>query len=82
MDGKPDWEEYQEVVEEVFIGWEEEVRELLEQELGVVEVWSRWKERVIAAVEKVIGRKVTERSEGWWLEDVERLIVIRKMTGS
>ena len=25
-DGKLDWEEYQEAVEEVFIGWEEEVR--------------------------------------------------------
>ena len=28
MDGKLDWEEYQEAVEEVFIGWDEEVREL------------------------------------------------------
>ena len=67
----------------MFIGWEEEVREL-EQELGggiVKEVWSRWEEKVIAAVEKGIGRmKVTERSEGWWSEDVERLTVIRKMT--
>ncbi len=37
-DGKLDWEECQEAVEEVFIGWEEEVREL-EQELvgGIVE---------------------------------------------
>ena len=33
-----------------------------------------------AAAEKGIGRKVTERSGGWWSEDVERLIVIRKMT--
>ena len=24
--------------------------------------------------------KVTERSEGWWSEDVGRLIVIRKLT--
>ena len=38
----------------MFIEWEEEVRKL-EQELGggiVEEVWSRWKEKVIAAVEK------------------------------
>ena len=43
-------------------------------------MWSRWKE-VIAAAEKRIGRKkVTERLEGWWSEDVERLIVIRKLT--
>ena len=28
MDGKLDWEEYQEAVEEVSIGWEEEVNEL------------------------------------------------------
>ena len=79
VDGKLDWEEYQEAVEEAFIGWDEEVREL-EKGLGggiVKEVWSMWK--VIAAAEKGIGRKkVTERSEGWWLEDVERLIVIRK----
>ena len=49
VDGKLDWEEYQEAVEEVFIGWEEEVREL-EQELGggiVAEVWSRWKEVIV-----------------------------------
>ena len=75
--GKLDWEKYQEAVEEVFIGWEEEVMEL-EQELGgrTFEVWSRWK--VIATVEKGIGsKKVTERSEGWWSEDVERLTVIR-----
>ena len=41
-DGTLDWDEYQETVEEVFIGWEEEVREL-EQELGggiFEEVWS------------------------------------------
>ena len=25
-------------------------------------------------------KEVTDRSEGWWSEDVERLIVIRKMT--
>ena len=32
-------------------------------------------------MEKGIGRKkVTERTEGWWSKDVERLIVIRKMT--
>ena len=50
-DGKLDWEECQEAVEEVFIEWEEEVKEL-EQELGggiVEQVWSRWKEKVIAA---------------------------------
>ena len=61
----------------MFIGWEEEVRNL-EQELEgriVGEVWSRWK--VLAAAKKGIGRtKVIDRSEGWWLEDVERLIVI------
>ncbi len=33
-----------------------------------------------AAVEEGIGRKITEMSEGWWSEDVERLIVNRKMT--
>ena len=66
VNGKLDWEEYQETVEEVFVGWEEVVREL-EQEFGggiIEEVWSRWKEKVIAAAEKGIDRKwVTERSE-------------------
>ena len=54
MDGKLDWEDYQEAVEEAFIGWEEEVREL-EHELGgriFGEIWNRWKEKVIVA-----GRK-------------------------
>ena len=47
--------------------------------LGIVKE-VRWKEKVIAAVEKGIGRnKVTERSEGRWSEDLERF-VIRKMT--
>ena len=81
VDGKLDWEKYQETLEEVCIGWEEEMWEL-KQELGegVGEAWSRWK-KDIAAPEKGTGRKkVTERSEGWWSEDVERLIVIRKMT--
>ena len=52
VDGKLDWEEYQEAEEEVFIEWEIKVREL-EQELGggVEEVWSRWKEKVIAVVD-------------------------------
>ena len=35
-------------------------------------MWSRGKENVIAAVEKIIDRKkIRERSEGWWSEDVE-----------
>ena len=74
LDGMLDWEEYQETIEEEFIGWEEEVREL-EQELGgggiAKEVWSRWKERVIAAEDNRIGRKkVTEGQrddgQGMW----------------
>ena len=37
-------------------------------------MWSRWKEKGIAAAEKGIGRKkITEKLEGWWSEDVERL---------
>ena len=74
VDGKLDWEECQEAVEEVFTGWEEEVRKL-EQELGggiIEEVWSRWKEKVIAAVENGIGRKKVTEVRGQWLEDVER----------
>ena len=32
-------------------------------------------EKVLAAAEKGIGRKkMTERSEGWWSDEVERLI--------
>ena len=49
VDGKLDWEEYQEAAEEMSTGWEEEVGEL-EQELGggiFKEVWSSWKEMVL-----------------------------------
>ena len=56
--GKLDGEKYQELVEEVFIGWEEKVREF-KQELGggiVEEVWNRWKE-------KEMGRKMV--TEEW-----------------
>ena len=50
--------------------------------LRIFEEWNRWLEKVIAAAEKGIGRKDgTERSEGWWSEDVGWLIVIiKKMT--
>ena len=61
-------------VEEVFIGWEEEVMEL-KQELGggiIEEVWSRWKEKVIdACYNEVRGMVVGGCGE---------VIVIRKMT--
>ena len=69
-----DWEEYQEVVGEVFIGWEEKVREL-DQELGgeIVEVLlSRWKEIGIGGS--------LQGGQGWWEVDVVRLIAIRKVT--
>ena len=50
-----------------------------EQDLGggiVEDVWIRWKEKVIAVVEKGTGRKkVTERSEGWRSEDVRDMVV-------
>ena len=39
----------------------------LEQELGggiVMDVWSRWKDRVKAAMEKGIGRKKVTRKSG------------------
>ena len=46
----------------------------------IEEVWHRWKEKALAAAEKGIERgKKTERSEGWWSDEVERLIDARKV---
>ena len=51
-------------MEEVFTGCENKVREF-SQEMGasrVEEVWSKWKEKVLVAVEKEMGKKkITER---------------------
>ena len=67
-------------MERLFEVLQVDVAKYVEKGFDVKEMWSKWKE-VRAAVEKGIGRnKVTERSEGQWSEDVERLIVIRKMT--
>ena len=81
MDGKLVWEHYQEAVKEEFIGWEKEVRVIAEVMEGcsIEEVWRRWKEKVLAAAEKEIGKKMMERSEGWWSDEVERLIDARKV---
>ena len=35
---------------------------------------------IAAAVKGISRKKVTERSEGWLSEDVDRLIVIREIT--
>ena len=62
MDGSPGWEHYQEAVEEEFIGWEKEVIVFDEVREGclIKKVWCRWKEKVLAAVEKGIGRKKSD----------------------
>ena len=45
------------------------------------EVWRRWKEKVLAAAEKGIRwKKMTERTEGWWSDEEERLIDARKVS--
>ena len=87
VDGSLGWEHHQEAVEEEFIGWEEELRVIDEVREGclIEKVWCRWKEKIIAAAaaEKGIGReKMTERSEGWWSDEVERLIDARKVACS
>ena len=43
-------------------------------------MWSRWREVIAAAKKGISRKKVTERSEVWWSEDVERLIVIKNTT--
>ena len=54
MDGTLVWEHY----EEEFIGWEKEVTVIGEVREGclIEDVYSRWKEEVLAASEKGIGR--------------------------
>ena len=77
------WEHYEEAVEEEFIGWEKEVRVIDEVREGcIIKRFGvhRWKKKVLAAAEKGIGRKkMVERSEGWWSDEVERLIDARKV---
>ena len=62
VNGRLVWEHYQEAVKEESIGWEMEVSVISEVMEGclIEEVWRRWKEKVLAAAEKGIGRKK------WW----------------
>ena len=59
IDGRLDWQHYQEEVEEEFIGWEQEVRVISEMREGclIEEVWRRREEKVITAAEKGIGKE-------------------------
>ena len=59
MDGRLDWEHYQEAVEKEFIGWEQDLRVIDEVREGclIEEVWRRPKEKVLTAAEKGIGKE-------------------------
>ena len=68
VDGRQDWEDYQQAVQEEFSDWEEKLRELAksrEQERWVEGAWELWKAKMFKAADRRIGKKkVTERSKG------------------
>ena len=82
VDGRQDWEDYQQAVQEEFSDWEEKLGELAksrEQERWVEGAWELWKAKMFKAADRGIGKKkVTERSKGWWSTDVEAAIQARK----
>ena len=57
VDGRRNWDEYQNVVVHELEGWRGSVEGLKEGESVVEQVWLDWKERVTRAAEKGIGKK-------------------------
>ena len=69
VNGRQDWEEDQLTVNEVFVGWEEELR-IFDQELGSNLVSAVWKE-VLTVAENGLGKnKITRNQRG----DGQRLL--------
>ena len=62
------WEEYQQVVWEEFLDWEERMRD--DETKERVKLKILWKTKVIMASDRGIGwKKITEKSRGWWWTD-------------
>ena len=82
VDGRSNWDQFQEAIEEEFQGWEAWVREVEIREVGdelVERVWGEWKIRVLSAAERGIGKKrISEMSKDWWSKEVEEAIQTRR----
>ena len=62
------WEEYQQVVWEEFLDWEERMRD--DETKERVKLKILWKTKVIMASDSGIGwKKITEKFRGWWWTD-------------
>ena len=60
------------------IVWCEEKLKEHEQKQESNLVNSAWKEKVMTVTGNVLGKKITEKSKGWWSETVEKEICSRK----
>ena len=69
MHDKHMWEEYQQVVWEEFLDWEERMRD--DEKKERVKLKILWKTKVIMASDRSIGwKKITEKSRGsWWTDE-------------
>ena len=77
VDGKIEWEEYQQLVMEGFRGREEhmEVLWMGKDRESVEQIWELWCHIVLQAAEIGIGKKkLTERSKDWWSREIEEAI--------
>jgi len=67
VDGKCDWQDYQDAVVTEFVDWEKQLQELnqkLEGEELAEAAWEVWMKGVITAAERGIG-KISENLKGW-----------------
>ena len=83
IDGRSNWDEYHNLVEDELEGWRSSVEGLQEGESVVEQVWLAidWKERVTraCAADKGIGKKKPlQGSKNWWCSEVEEAIEARK----
>ena len=82
VDGRVDWNDYQNVIECEFMGWEEEVKmlESTRKDTECVEaVWDSWKGKVLRAASMgIVKKKVSNVNKEWWAADIEEAIFDRK----
>ena len=81
IDGKIEWEKYQQLVIEDFRGWEEhmEVLWMGTNRESVQQIWKLWRHIVLLAVVIGIGKKkLMDRSRGWWSPGIEAAIQAQK----
>ena len=83
VDGKEDWGEYEQAITEEFAGWEEALSGFKTQYVGgdcVEKVWELWKDNVLKAALRGIGRKkLSGHSKDWWSQEVRDAIDVRRV---